>query len=105
MRISAAASADLDWHVSRTCDSGQCVRVARVGQTVLIGNTATPEGPFSEFTLDEWRHFLAGTKQGDFDGVADADDRRPAGSAAITVAGMTVSPPVTPDVPCHLEFQ
>jgi hypothetical protein len=46
-----------------------------VGQTVLIGNTATPEGPFSEFTLDEWRHFLAGIKQGDFDGVADADDR------------------------------
>ncbi|HUA31149.1 MAG TPA: DUF397 domain-containing protein [Streptosporangiaceae bacterium] len=82
MRISAAVSADLDWHVSRTCDSGQCVRVARAGQTVLIGNTARPEGPFSEFTLDEWRHFLAGAKQGDFDEVAGP-------------------PPVRPDVPDH----
>lgn len=75
MRMSAAASADLDWHVSRTCDSGQCIRVARVGHLVVIGNTASPEGPLSQFTLDEWRHFLAGAKRGDFDPIAGAGDR------------------------------
>jgi hypothetical protein len=37
---------------------------------VLIGNTTRPEGPVSEFTADEWRHFLAGAKNGDFDGIA-----------------------------------
>ena len=57
-----------------------------MGQTVVIGNTATPEGPLSEFTLDEWRRFLAGAKQGDFDGVAGTDDR------------------VTADAPYRLEF-
>jgi hypothetical protein len=63
------ASEGLDWHVSRTCDNGQCIRVARRGNSVLIGNTNSPEGPVSEFTTDEWRQFLAGAKLGDFDGL------------------------------------
>lgn len=61
---------DLDWHVSRTCDGGACIRVARNGESVLIGNTSSPEGQVSEFTADEWRHFLAGAKSGDFDSIA-----------------------------------
>jgi hypothetical protein len=64
------AAGDLDWHISRTCDNGQCIKVARAGEFVVIGNTAKPEGPAGEFTVDEWRHFLAGVKLGDFDGIA-----------------------------------
>jgi hypothetical protein len=64
------AMGDLDWRVSRTCDNGQCVKVARSGEIIFIGNTNSPEGPFSECTIEEWRHFLAGVKLGDFDGVA-----------------------------------
>lgn len=63
------AQGDLDWHVSRTCEGGQCIKVARQGEFVLIGNTSKPEGPVSEFTTDEWRQFLAGAKLGDFDGI------------------------------------
>ena len=48
-------SGDLQWHVSRTCEGGQCIKVARKGEFVLIGNTNYPEGPVSEFTADEWR--------------------------------------------------
>jgi hypothetical protein len=44
--------------------------VARKGEFVVIGNTANRTGPISEFTADEWRHFVAGIKQGDFDGIA-----------------------------------
>jgi hypothetical protein len=66
----ALNSGDIAWLISRTCDSGACVGVARHGDTVLIGNTNNPEGPVSEFTIDEWRQFLAGAKLGDFDGVA-----------------------------------
>jgi predicted secreted Zn-dependent protease len=44
--------------------------VARNGELVVIGNTANPAGPVTEFTADEWRHFVAGVKQGDFDGIA-----------------------------------
>jgi hypothetical protein len=65
-----SAQGDLNWHVSRTCESGACVRVARRGDFVLIGNTNSPDGPINEFTTDEWRHFLAGAKSGDFDGIA-----------------------------------
>jgi hypothetical protein len=65
-----ASEGDLDWRVARTCDGGACVRVARRGDSVLIGNTNSPEGVVSEFTADEWRHFLEGAKLGDFDGIA-----------------------------------
>ena len=65
-----SAAGDLDWRVSRTCDNGACVKVARIGDVVLIGNTGDPEGPFSEFTVEEWRHLLTGANQGDFDRIA-----------------------------------
>ena len=61
---------NLDWRVSRACESGACIRVARRGQNVLIGNTANPEHVVSEFTVDEWRRFLASVKRGDFDNIA-----------------------------------
>ena len=64
-----SAQGDLNWQVSRTCEGGQCIKVARQGEFILIGNTSEPEGPVSEFTTDEWRQFLAGVKLGDFDGI------------------------------------
>jgi predicted secreted Zn-dependent protease len=70
MSIHASAPGDLEWRVSRTCDGGQCIKVARKGELVVIGSTIQPAGPVSEFTVDEWRHFLAGAKLGDFDGIA-----------------------------------
>jgi hypothetical protein len=60
----------LDWHVSRTCESGACVGVARQGEFVLICNTSSPEGPVSKFTPDKWRQFIAGVRLGDFDDIA-----------------------------------
>lgn len=65
-----SVSGSLDWHVSSTCESGACIRVARLGESILIGNTSDPEGPVSEFTTEEWRQFLAGVMLGDFDGIA-----------------------------------
>ena len=69
MSAYASDSGDLHWHVSRTCESGACVGVARRGEFVFIGNTTDPEGAISKFTMDEWRHFLAGAKLGHFDEV------------------------------------
>jgi uncharacterized protein DUF397 len=70
MSTDASTPGDHDWRVSRTCDGGQCIKVARNGNYVLIGNTSDLEAPVNEFTIDEWRHFLAGAKLGDFDGIA-----------------------------------
>ena len=70
MSENTQALGDMDWRVSRTCDSGACVGVARQGESVFIANTSNPESPVSTFTTDEWRQFLAGAKLGDFDGIA-----------------------------------
>jgi Domain of unknown function (DUF397) len=70
MSTYASAYRDLDWLVSRTCESGACVGIARQDDLVLIRNTSRPEGPICEFTADEWRKFLDGAKLGDFDGIA-----------------------------------
>ena len=64
-----SAQGDLDWHVSRTCESGACIMVARRDESVLIGNTGNPGAPISEFTIEEWRQFLAGVRLGDFDDI------------------------------------
>ena len=62
--------ADLDWHVSRTCEGGACIMVARNEDTVLLGNTTNPGGATLSYTTAEWQQFVAGVKQGDFDGIA-----------------------------------
>ncbi len=69
MPTNLSAQAGLDWHVSRTCEGGQCIKVARDGEFVVIGNTNNIEGPVSEFTAEEWRQFVAGVKLGDFDSI------------------------------------
>jgi hypothetical protein len=36
---------------------------------VVFGNTTQPGGPVYTYTKTEWIDFVAGVKQGDFDGV------------------------------------
>lgn len=71
MSVNSAASGELDWRISRTCDGGACVGVARRGEYVFIGNTNDTDTPVSKFTVDEWQQFLVGAKLGDFDGIAN----------------------------------
>jgi Domain of unknown function (DUF397) len=69
MSTYASVPGDLQWIVSRTCESGACVGVARRGEYIFIGNTSNPESPISRFTVGEWRQFLDGAKLGHFDDV------------------------------------
>lgn len=70
MSTRLVVSGSLDWRISRLCESGACVGVARQGEFVLIGNTSDPEALVSRFTSQEWRAFVAGVKLGDFDDLA-----------------------------------
>ena len=65
-----SAPGDLKWHMSRTCDGGACVKVARDGDSVLFGTTSQPDGPVIAYTRAEWKEFIAGVKLGDFDDIA-----------------------------------
>lgn len=53
---------------SRSSGEGQCVEVARVDDTIGVRDTKLGEAsPVLEFTPDEWRAFIAGMKDGEFD--------------------------------------
>lgn len=70
MTVHPSAPDDPNWRWSRTCEGGACVMVARHGDSILFGNAAEPNGPVYVYTVDEWRHFIAGAKAGDFDDLA-----------------------------------
>ena len=67
MPTSPAGHGDVIWHISRRCDGGACVMVARQGGKILIGHMSYSTGPYLTFTEDEWNAFLLGTRRGDFD--------------------------------------
>jgi predicted secreted Zn-dependent protease len=70
MTMYPSVSAKLDWHRSRACEGGACIMVARDGDSVVFGNTTDPDGATYSYTTTEWRQFIIGVKQGDFDGIA-----------------------------------
>ncbi|MGH3396264.1 MAG: DUF397 domain-containing protein [Streptosporangiaceae bacterium] len=60
---------DLSWRIARLCNAGSCVRVAASGDTILIGDSKSPDGPVLAYTQSEWLTFVEGVKQGDFDNL------------------------------------
>ena len=66
--MTATELRDAVWRKSsRSNGQGQCVEVARLGETVAIRDSKDPEGPVLVFTVPEWVVFLAGAKGGEFD--------------------------------------
>jgi hypothetical protein len=65
--VGSTAPEGLEWRVSRTCDGGACVMVARDGEFILFGNTTQPDGLKLSFTKAEVEAFAAGIRRGDFD--------------------------------------
>ena len=52
----------------RSCESGACIEAAAKGESVILRSSVAPEAILA-FTRAEWQEFLAGAKQGHFDGV------------------------------------
>ena len=57
------------WHVARHCDNGACVEIGTLGESVLVRSSADPDGECVTFSRGEWRAFVAGVKDGDFDNL------------------------------------
>lgn len=57
------------WHTAKTCDSGQCVQVGILDSLVLVRNSSDPDGTRLAMSRAGWQVFLAGVKDGDFDGL------------------------------------
>jgi hypothetical protein len=55
------------WRRARKCGEGRCVEVAPSDGNVLVRDSKDPGGANLAFTKAEWRTFIAGVKEGDFD--------------------------------------
>ena len=55
------------WRKSSTSDGGECVEVAPVEDRIAVRDSKDPAGPVLRFTRSEWRAFLQGARNGEFD--------------------------------------
>jgi Domain of unknown function (DUF397) len=60
-------SGEFAWRTARLCNGGACVRVARSGDMVVIGDSKDPHGPVLSYSRAEWLAFADGVTRGDFD--------------------------------------
>lgn len=62
---------NLTWRTALSCNGGTCVKVAAAGQMIVVGDSKTPNGPILSYTSAEWREFVSGVKNGDFDDLIE----------------------------------
>lgn len=62
-------SADDLWRKSKVSNTqgGECVEVRFAGDAVLVRHSQAPSGPVLEFSHAEWKAFLTGARDGEFD--------------------------------------
>jgi hypothetical protein len=58
---------ELSWRTSSFCTNGACVEVAITDESVHVRDSKDTLRPALVYTRAEWREFLAGAKDGQFD--------------------------------------
>jgi Domain of unknown function (DUF397) len=56
-----------NWRKSSHSGANGCVEVARSGDQIAVRDSKDPSGAVLQFTAHEWRAFLAGVRDGEFD--------------------------------------
>jgi len=56
----------LSWKKSTASLMGDCVEVARAGETIFVRDSKNPLGPVLTFSGAEWEAFLIGVRDGQF---------------------------------------
>lgn len=59
----------LSWRVARTCDGGNCVRVASSADQIVIGDSKDPDGPLLFCSRAGWAAFVDGIRDGRHDAL------------------------------------
>lgn len=59
--------AGIVWQKSTASESGNCVEVAFLGESVLMRHSQEHSGRVLTFSLAEWAAFVTGVRQGEFD--------------------------------------
>jgi hypothetical protein len=55
------------WITSSYCTANSCVEVLITADSVAVRDTKDRGVPALVYTVDEWRQFLSGVKDGEFD--------------------------------------
>jgi hypothetical protein len=55
------------WRRSTRCGGSGCVEVAMSNGEIALRDSKRPDSPVLTYTADEWRDFIAGVKDGEFD--------------------------------------
>jgi hypothetical protein len=61
------ASGRLVWRKSSESLNGDCVEIASLPDGVAVRDSKNPDGAMLSFPRSEWRAFLRGAHQGEFD--------------------------------------
>jgi hypothetical protein len=66
--LSASERASLAWRKAESSGAnGQCVEIASAMGNVAIRDSKDPDGPILVYTMPEFRAFLDGARNGEFD--------------------------------------
>jgi hypothetical protein len=67
--VTGSESEPVTWRKSSASggSNNECVEVAFVDDGVLVRHSLNPSGPMLSFTPSEWRAFLTGTRNGEFE--------------------------------------
>jgi hypothetical protein len=66
--VTDSEPADDVWRKSKASNaSGECVEVAFADDAVLVRHSHNPSGPLLSFSQSEWKAFLDGARNGEFD--------------------------------------
>jgi hypothetical protein len=57
------------WGTAGQCDGGACVEIGTLGESVLVRSSRDADGVYVTLSREEWREFVAGVKDGAFDGL------------------------------------
>ena len=62
-----AISSRLDWRRSTYCGTESCIEVAILDDRAYVRSSKDAEGAYMVFDKEEWRNFLAGVRDHQFD--------------------------------------
>jgi hypothetical protein len=57
------------WRAARGCESGACVEIGILDKIVIVRSSVDPGGGCIVLGRNEWQKFVAGVKDGEFDGL------------------------------------
>ena len=57
------------WRTTKRCDTGACVEIGTLSESVLVRSSGDADGICVTLSREEWLKFVAGIKDGDFDGL------------------------------------